>query len=167
MTTREVVSHDPWLISACCCLPRPNAADIVVDVLVPVRWRPVFHQLGCAGPLTQPPLPANNPPSAEGKTWCPNQAYPKSNRLRPPALMMARLLLPCTCACLARAGKVKKKTGGALIRFGSLGRSPLPCAGRGGPNAAMLQLARRPAITGFGFCTARAADSGSRKITCV
>jgi hypothetical protein len=31
---------------------------------------------------------------------------------------------------------------------------------------AMLQLARRPAITGFGFCTARCAASGSRKITC-
>jgi len=53
-----------------------------------------------------------------------------------------------------------------LIWFGYSGRSPLACAGRGGPNAAMLQLARRPAITGFGFCTARAAESGSRKTTC-
>jgi hypothetical protein len=53
-----------------------------------------------------------------------------------------------------------------LIRFGSSVCSPLGGAGRGGPMDAMLQLARRPAITGFGFCTARCAASGSRKVTC-
>jgi hypothetical protein len=44
--------------------------------------------------------------------------------------------------------------------------SPRGWAGRGGPSEAMLQLARRPAIVGFGSCTARRAASGSRNVTC-
>jgi hypothetical protein len=45
--------------------------------------------------------------------------------------------------------------------------SPRDGDGRGGPMDAMLQLARRPPIVGFGFRTASRADSGSLNVTCV
>lgn len=38
--------------------------------------------------------------------------------------------------------------------------------GRGRPKAAMLQLARRPSITGLGSSTDRSAASASRNVTC-
>jgi len=96
-----------------------------------------------------------------------NQAYPVNRGTaaganHAPVITAMHMRVPCE-------GKESKKTaGGALIWFGSSGRSPPLgcCEARAGANAAMLQLARRPAITGFGFCTARAAASGSRKMTC-
>lgn len=44
-------------------------------------------------------------------------------------------------------------------------RGPRGGEGRDRPNEAILQLALRPSITGFGSAQALLADSGSRKVT--
>lgn len=111
MTTRDG-SHEPWLISA-----SPPSADIVVAVLVPVCWRPVFHQLCWGGPpthlpVTCPPLPYQGKSRAEHGALK-SSLYIRVNRVvlvLPPALIMARLLtaMHMRVPCDGKESKKKK-----------------------------------------------------------